>query len=67
MMPNINGRFVPDWHSDAVRAAAAEKKIEKDAPEVEDAPVKKAPAKRVSKKKAVETAAVKVTAETADQ
>lgn len=65
-MPNINGRFVPDWHSDAV-FAAAEKKVEKDAPEVEDAPVKKAPAKRVSKKKAVETAAVKVTAETADQ
>ena len=61
-MPNVNGRYVPEWHA----AAGAVKEEVVEAPE-EKAPVKKTTAKRVVKSKAAETASVKVDAETADQ
>ena len=62
-MPNVNGRYVPEWHA----AAGAVKEEVVEAPE-EKAPVKKkTTAKRVVKSKAAETASVKVEAETADQ
>jgi hypothetical protein len=59
IMPNINGRYVPDWHADAMAFKPVAEKVEK-VEEVEELSEPKR-ATRKRKGKTVETAAVDIT------